>query len=357
MPIPPMVLVARALKSIIYRLHADCIIPEVMCNLLRDFRFGLRVLTGSTAFAAVAVLTLGLGIASTTTVFSWIDSVLLHPYPGTPRSGELASVEMVTADAPNGGTAMSWLDYRDCRDRLKGISGLVLRRQCAFTLGESPRAQLAWGELASGNYFEVFGVKPLLGRVFTHEEAGDSLGAYPVAVISARLWRSYFHSDPAIVGKTMRVNRHPLTIAGVVPAEFRGTSPVMQYDFWVPVTMAAVLGELPESTFRERGDRGMLDAMCRLRSGVPIRQARAEAMALAASLAAANPKTNRGVTATIVPTWESHNGVNELLRAPLTILLAVLFVVLLIFCANVGNFLLGGLGGRPRGLGLSFGRG
>ncbi len=354
MSITPITQAGHALESIISRLHEDCTIPDVMRNLLRDFRFGLRVLTGSPAFAVVAALTLGLGIASTTTVFSWIDSVLLHPYPGAIRSEELAAVEMITKDAPNGGNAISWLDYRDYRDRLKGISGLVVRRQCAFTLGDSPRAQLVWGELASGNYFEVLGVKPLMGRVFTHEEAGDSLGAYAVAVISARLWRSYFHSDPAIVGKTMRVNRHPLTIAGVVPAEFRGTSPVMQYDFWVPMTMAAVLGELPESTFSDRGERGMLDAMCRLRGGVPIGQARAEAMALAAGLAAANPKTNRGVSATIIPTWESHNGVNELLREPLTILLAVSFVVLLIVCANVANLLLARSVGRQREFGIRY---
>jgi predicted permease len=325
-----------------------------MRNLWQDIRFGFRVLSASPGFAIVAVLTLGLGIASTTTVFSWIDGTLLHPYPGTSRSEELASLEMVTAGAPNGGTAISWLDYRDYRDGLKGLSGLVVRRQCAFTLGDAPRAQLAWGELVSGNYFEVLGVKPSLGRVFTREEAGDSLGAYPVAVISARLWRSYFHFDAAIVGKTMRVNRHWLTIVGVVPGEFRGTGPVMQYDFWVPVTMAAVLGELPDSTFRERGERGMLDAMCRLRAGVPISLARAEAMSMAAGLAAANPKSNRGVGATILPTWEGHNGVNELLRAPLTILLAVSFVVLLIVCANVANLLLARSVGRQREFGIRF---
>ena len=323
-------------------------------NLWQDVRFGFRVFSASPGFATVAVLTLGLGIASTTTVFSWIDGVLLHPYPGTSRSEELAGLEMVTAGAPNGGTAVSWLDYRDYRDGLRGLSGLAVRRQCAFTLGDAPRAQLAWGELVSGNYFEVVGVKPLLGRVFTREEAGDSPGAYPVIVISARLWRSYFRSDPAIVGKTMRVNRHSLTIAGVVPAEFRGTSPVMQYELWVPVTMGAALGELPDSTFGERGDRGMLDAICRIRSGVPMAQARAEAQALSASLAAANPKTNRGVGATILPIWETHNGVNELLRAPLTILLAVSFVVLLIVCANVANLLLARSVGRQREFGIRF---
>ena len=89
-----------------------------MRNLLQDVRFGLRVLSSSPGFATVAVLTLGLGIASTTTVFSWIDSVLLHPYPGTARSEELAALEMVAKGAPNGGTSLSWLDYRDYRDRL-----------------------------------------------------------------------------------------------------------------------------------------------------------------------------------------------------------------------------------------------
>ena len=325
-----------------------------MRNLLQDVRFGFRVLSASPGFALVAVLTLGLGIACTTTVFSWVDGVLLHPYPGTSRSDELAALEMVTPGAPNGGTAISWLDYRDFRDRMRGLSGLAVRRQCAFTLGDAPQGRLAWGELVSGDFFEVMGVKPMLGRVFTHEEDGDSLGAYPVAVISERLWRSYFHSDAAIAGKTVRVNRHTLTIAGVVPAEFRGSSPVMVYDFWTPITMAVALGELAESTFSDRGDRGMLSAICRRRTGVPIEQARAEAMALAASLAAANPKTNRGLSATVLPTWEEHNGINEYLRAPLIILLAVSFVVLLIVCANVANLLLARSVGRQREFGIRY---
>jgi hypothetical protein len=150
----------------------------------------------------------------------------------------------------------------------------------------------------------------------------------------------------------MRVNRHSLTIVGVVPTDFRGTSPVMQFDFWAPLTMGVTLGSLPDAAFSERGYRGMLDAICRRAPGVSITQARAEAVALAASLAAANPKTNRGVSATIVPTWEQHNGVNELLRAPLEILLAVSFVVLLIVCANVANLLLARAVGRQREFGI-----
>src|ERR1039457_5324596 len=162
MPIAFMRRAGRAIKSITWRCPRIALRNGVMRNLLQDVRFGFRVLSASPGFASVAALTPGLGIASTTTVFSWIDAVLLHPYPGTSRSEELASLEMITAGAPNGGTAVSWLDYRDYRDGLRGLAGLVVRRQCAFTLGDAPRAQLAWGELVSGNYFEVLGVKPSL---------------------------------------------------------------------------------------------------------------------------------------------------------------------------------------------------
>jgi len=157
------------LESMTWRCAWIAVCNDVMRNLWQDVRFGFRVLSASPGFACVAVMTLGLGIASTTTVFSWIDGVLLHPYPGTSHGEELAALEMVTAGAPNGGTAVSWLDYRDYRDGLRGLAGLAVRRQCAFTLGDAPRAQLAWGELVSGNYFEVVGVKPLMGRIFTRE--------------------------------------------------------------------------------------------------------------------------------------------------------------------------------------------
>lgn len=322
-----------------------------MRHISQDVRFGLRVLSGSPGFATVAVLTLGLGIACTTTVFTWIDSVMLHPYPGTTNSSQLAALEMITNGAPTGGTSISWPDYRDYRDQLKTLAGLAVRRQSAFTLGDDQPAHLAWGELVSGNYFEVMGVRAILGRTFTREEAGD-VGAFPVVAISERLWRSYFHSDPAIAGKTVRVNRNLLTIVGVIPAEFRGGWPVMQFDLWVPVTMGPTLGLVPATTLTDRGDRGMFDTICRLRAGVSVGQARAEAATLAVHLAAAYPKTNRRTGATVLPPWEQHNGVNDLLRAPLAILLAVSFVVLLVVCANVANLLLSRAVGRQREFGI-----
>ena len=135
MPVSPMAAGRRPLKSMPWRSTRIALARDVMRNLLQDIRFGLRVLSGRPAFATVAALTLGLGIACTTTVFSWIDSVLLHPYPGTSRSDELAVVEMITTSAPNGGTNISWPDYRDYRDQLKSLSGLAVHRQCAFYAG------------------------------------------------------------------------------------------------------------------------------------------------------------------------------------------------------------------------------
>jgi predicted permease len=306
----------------------------------RDLRFAARVLQSSPAFTAITVLTLGLGMACTTTVFSWVDSVLLHPYPGAGAADDLAAFEMIKPSSPNGGTAASWLDYRDYRDNLRTLAGLAWSRHGAFTLGDDLPGRLTWGQLVSANFFDVMRVKPVLGRFFHPAEEGDRLGAYPVVVISERLWRSYFRSDPGVVGRSIRLNRRPMTIVGVAPAEFRGSSPVLLYEIWAPITMGPTLGMLAPTTFTERDDRGGTQMTCRLRPGVRIEQARAEAAAFAARLAEMYPKTNRGIGATVLPTWEEHNGVNEYLRRPLIILLAVSLVVLLIVCANVANLLL-----------------
>ena len=115
---------------------------------------------------------------------------------------------------------------------------------------------------------------------------------------------------------------------------------MIQFDLWAPVTMAPALALMPETAFTERGDRGYLQTVCRVRSGGSVAQARSEAGAMAARLAEAYPRTNKNLGATVLPTWEQHNGVNEYLRRPLNILLAVSIVVLLIVCANVANLLL-----------------
>jgi predicted permease len=322
-----------------------------MRTLAEDLKFGLRLLGNNPGFTAVGVLTLALGIAASTTVFSWIDGLLLRPFPGTANSAELAAAEMIMRDSPNGSLQFSWIDARDYRERMKLVSGFALYRDEAFGVGEGPKAQAVWGELVSGEYFQVLGVRPYLGRVFAGDENADKLGAYPVAVISYRLWRNYFLSDPAIVGKTVRVNRYPLAIVGVTSPAFRGTMPGIYHDIWVPATMGVQMGMVSESSFKDRNTRNMY-AIVRLRSGVSIEQARAEAATLASNLAAAYPNTNRNLSATIIPAWRIHTGAPELLLGPLRILMAVAIVVLLIVCANVANLLLARSVSRQKEFGI-----
>ena len=325
---------------------------SAMRTFIQDLRFAVRILFKNPGTAAVAVLTLALGMASTATVFSWIDSLLLHPYPGVPRSGELAVLEMSRPSAPNGGTSLSWLDYTDYRDHLTLLQGLSPQRYLSMSLGDAGASRPVWGEIVSTNYFDTLAVKPFMGRLFAPSPAHDASGAYPATVISERLWRGYFHADPAIVGKSLRVNRHPLTIAGVAPAGFRGTSPPMLLDIWVPACMAADLGLMDDTVLTDRGNRDFASLVVRLKPGVTLARAQAEVTAVAASLAAWYPKTNRGYSATILPAWRAHNGAGDLLLAPLATLMAVSLVLLLIVCANVANLLLARSVVRQREFGI-----
>jgi predicted permease len=311
-----------------------------MRTLIQDLRFGLRLLSRSPGFTAVAIFTLAIGIAANTTVFSWIDKILLRPFPGAAGSARLAVLESVTPSAPNGANQISYIDYLDYRHNLHSLSGLTLHREDVFTLGDSvTNSQAVWGEMVAGNYFSVLGLRPELGRLFTPEEDGPALGAYPVAVISDRLWRSRFHSNPSAIGQTFRVNRRWLTIAGVTPPGFGGTMPGLAFDIWVPVTMGPELSLLTGRNFTQRGDRKFY-SLARLAPGFSIGQARAEALTFSRHLQTAYPGTNRAVTATVLPVWQFHSGAPELLLKPLRILMAICVLVLLIVCANVANLLL-----------------
>lgn len=322
----------------------------MMRTLREDLRFAFRLLAGSPGFTLVAALTLAIGIASTATVFTWIDSLLLHPFPGANGSGDLAVLEMQIPSAPNGGTSLSWLDYTDYRDRLKSVSGLALQRSTPFVLGDGLDSRLVWGELVSAGYFDTLGVRPLLGQAFVRD--ADTPAGYPCMVIGERLWRGYFQADPRVIGKTVRVNRRQMTVIGVAPAGFHGTAPALMMDLWVPAAMGAELGLMARTSFSDRNDRNFHSMIARLKRGVSAAEARNETQALAATLAAAYPKTNHGVSATIKPPWRAHSGAGEMLLSPLSSLMGVAVLLLLVVCANVGNLLLARSVARHREFGI-----
>ena len=307
-------------------------------GLLHDLRSGLRLLYNDLYLAAVAVLTLGLAIAVNTTVFSWVDSVLLRPIPGAAAADRLVALEKVSSS----GEMQAACAYPDFRDFQKGadlLSGLAAWHLAAFTIGTDQNAQRVYGQIVSANFFALLGVKPVAGRAFTPDEDRDSQAAYPYAVISHRLWRSRFHEDRGVLGKVERVNGHPVTIVGVAPPEFRGTVTGLALDLWVHLSMIHEAGGVGSWPVNNRNAKP-LALLGRLGPGVTAEQAAAQVRALAYRMAAAYPATHAGTSATVVPLWRSHAGVQAMLRSPLRILLAFSGVVLLIACANVANLLL-----------------
>jgi predicted permease len=314
-------------------------------TLLHDLRFSFRMLLKNPGFTAVAVLTLALGIGATTTVFSWIDTILLRPLPGVEKANQLVPLENF---APNGDfLAASYLDYRDYRDHLVSLSGLAATQLEPLSIGSEDHAQQVWGEMVTGNYFAVLGVKPMLGRVFSPDEYGYKPNGFPVAVISSRLWRSYFNADPSIVGKTIPINQHELTVIGVTPPDFRGTFSGLAFDVWIPFMMHPELQGVGEWMLRDRQNRQLV-CIARLKPGVTLGQARAELGELARTMSKVNVPEDVGISANLVPIWQGHVGAQSLLLKPLEILMAVGVVVLLIVCANVANLLLARFTARQR---------
>lgn len=311
-----------------------------MRDVLEDLRHAARVLRRTPAFTAVAVLTLALGIAATTAVFGWIDGIVLHPLRTAADDGQLAVLEAVR---PNGieNANVSYADCLDFQHSLRSISGLALSQQGPASLDDGENAYSAWFELVTGNYFDVLGVKPVLGRAFVREEYGDKAAAF-TAVVSYRLWRHYFRGDRSVLGRTVRINRHQVTIVGVAPPEFQGDIPGIALDGWIPAPLA---GE------RERDARGFR-AIVRLKPGVTVSQASAEAATVAARLARAFPKTNEGIGARIVPVWKGQSGLSGVLASPLSILGAACGLLLLIACANVANLLLARCAARQAEFGI-----
>ena len=207
-----------------------------MSNLLQDLKYGARLLVKAPGFTLVAVLSLALGIGANTTIFTLINAVLLHPLPLADPS-QLVSV--FTTDERNQGNAFGFLqtsplNYRDYRDKNDVFSGLTAHQFLPLSIsGGTGEPQQIFGEIATGNYFDVLGAKPLIGRTFTPQE-DQTPGATLVAVLGYGEWQKRFGGDPGIVGRTVRLNGQEFTVLGVMPKGFKGTNAIGAPALWVP---------------------------------------------------------------------------------------------------------------------------
>jgi predicted permease len=314
-------------------------------SILQDVRFTLRQIHKSPGFTITTVLMLTIGISASTTAFSWINSVLLQPLGGVTDPGRLVVLESVT---PNGELVPnSYPDFIDFRKNLKLLDGVAVSRPNAFSVGREDHAERVWGELVSGNFFAVLGVKPEIGRLFLPTEYADTVNSFPIVIVSDRYWRSHLGADTSIVGKTIRVNQHELTVVGVACSQFHGSLPVVSYDLWIPYMQQPTLNSVNEWMLRDRHNRNML-GIARLQPGVDLSQARQELKALADRMAVANVDVSQGMSATLLPLAESPHGPQGLLAGPLRILMGVSILVLLIVCVNVANLLMARTANREK---------
>jgi macrolide transport system ATP-binding/permease protein len=305
-------------------------------NFVQDIRFGLRMLRRSPGFSILAILCLTLGIGANAAVFSWIEGILFRPYPLVAHQERLVALTgMARSEA--GHTGMSWPDLLDLQKHCTLVDSFIVTKITGTTLSLGDRAERTIGSIVSANYFDAIGVHPILGRGFAPgEDVGSN--AHPVTVIGYQLWKSRFKSDPAIIGKTQRLNGIEHTIVGVAPEGFLGTFVGWGMQFWVPASM--------EETFEGGGykleDRGArwIEAFVRLKPGVTLAQAQQEMSAVASRLESDFPATNRGRGIKLWPLWQTPFNNAGTLLPTLGIMLAVVVFVLLIACANVGNLLL-----------------
>lgn len=311
-------------------------------SLLRDLRHACRTLARAPLLSAVVVLSLGLGIGVNTVVFSWVQARLLDPIPGVSGGARIALVEPRT----DGGqyTGASWLEYRDLRSSLRSIPDLFASRMVPLYVGQAPRVERVFGLLVSDNYFTALGVRPALGRFFTPDETAR--GGTPAAVISDGLWRARMSGARDAPGRTLRVNGVDVTVIGVAPPEFQGTVVGLNFDLWIPATLApGIIGGSRE--LDDRGFRGYA-LLGRLAPGINREQAQAELTTVMRELARTYPETNRTTTAEVLRFTDSPRGPQRMLNTALLTLQGLMLLLLAAVSGNVANLMLARSAARQR---------
>ena len=275
-------------------------------------------------------------ICANSTVFSWIDGTMLRPIPGARDTGDLVSLqrgERNFSPVP----PLSYPDYRDLREQNHTFTGILAYHHDWITLTDGAQPERAYIANVSANFFDVLGIKPVLGRFFLPEEESHGY-AVPSVVLGYSLWKTRYAADPAIVGKSIQIARHQVTVIGVAPEGFTGAMPGVGDNLWV------TLDPLGTDTWRmthRSGGAVWLNIIGRLRPGVSRDQAAQDLETLMHHIVTAYPNDHLGDNRiSLDPMWRSPFGANGYLAATLPILLAFAAVVLLLTCANVATLTL-----------------
>src|ERR1043165_7702166 len=303
-----------------------------MQTLLKDVRYGVRMLLKNPGVTLVAIITLAFGIGANTAIFSGVSAFLFRPL-SVPNATELIRPLEITEDREVT-DEMSYPDYLDYRNQSTSFTGLAAEDMVQAAIDSENQNDVIWGQVVSANYFDVLNVTPALGRGFLPDE-DKTIGANAVVALSHSFWQRRLGSDPNIVGKVVQLNNRAYQVIGIAPEKFIGTKFALALDFWVPISMTEDLRRSP-GMLTERGSHWM-NVIGRLKPGVSIAQASAEMNAIAARLNQAYPDTRANTTQAKVMTeidgrWEDMGGVFKSAGA---IAMAIVGLILLIACATV----------------------
>ena len=318
-----------------------------MGSLGQDVRYGWRQLLKHPGFTALAILSMALGIGANSAIFSLVDTVLLRPLPVRDPEQLIA----VDGQLHNGTefTLQSYLNYKDYRDRNTVFSGLFAYRFVVASLSHNGVNERVWGFDVSGNYFDVLGVTPALGRSFLAEE-DQTPGSHPLVILSYACWQKRFAGDASIIGQKILLNTHPFTVIGVAPKGFVGTEVAYAPEFWVPMMMAKQIE--PGSKWLDERESDNLFVIGRLKPGTTIEQAKAQLDVVTDQLAKEYSKENAGRRVLLMPPGLFIPDIRNSIFAFSGLLAVVGALVLLLACVNLANLLLARATERRKEIGI-----
>ncbi|NKB90508.1 MAG: FtsX-like permease family protein [Acidobacteria bacterium] len=320
-----------------------------MDSLKSDIGYAARRISADPGFVTVAVLSLAFGIGVNSIVFTMVNAFLFKPLP-VRDIGEVTEVFSALDDGSFGPS--SYPDYLDFREAVTAFDGLAANMPMLYSWNRETHSETVYGELVSGNYFEVLGIEPAHGRWFLPDE-NRTPGTHPVAVLGHSFWERNFGGDPAIVGETIRLSNAHFTIVGIAPATFDGTIPVLSTDLWAPLMAESIVNIFDARVIEDRESRS-LRLYGRLADGIGVDQARTQLETVAARLSEQYPSANRLRGIGIKPLGETriNPGLDGMITPVAGLLMGIVGMVLLVACANLANMLLARAATRRREIGV-----
>jgi putative ABC transport system permease protein len=323
-------------------------------QLWQDVKYGARMLLRAPGFTAVAILSLAIGIGANTAIFSFADALLLRPLP-VARPGEVMTVGTTAALESLRATSLvaSYPEYVDLRDRSQSFEGLAAFTYVTAGFTPDPRLapKLKMGMLVSDNLFALMGVEPTLGRAFRPDE-NQVRGRDAVVVLGSTMWDQEFASDPAILGRTVRINGFDFTVIGVAPAGFNGMNQYLRSDFFIPLMMSPRLLSDPKAASLEARDARDLTIKGRLKAGVSQAKAQSELNAIAVSLEREHPDTNKNRGLVVRTELQARIAQSPPDATLIAMLSTMALLVLFVACANVAGLLTSRAPARAREIAL-----